>query len=170
MLHLQYKKLCIFEGLWKYPFKSLLQPKHFLRKVSSFPIIHKVMPWPGSVWLCDKNVWLELHHAFQVFCNRKGQAGQSWYRGVSGQHLSKKEGMTWGQAVTRDGKEKDYTSKEQEDVVNFVKDVSSVQISQQKPVLFHRWTKQTDLGKIPAGQWIHSIRLRETDNTQQKLR
>lgn len=81
--------------------------------------------------------------------------------------------MTWGQALTADGKEKDDTSKEQGDVLNFVlqrKGVSRVQASQQKPVLFHRWTQQTVLGKIPAGQCVHSIRLRKTDNTQQKSR
>lgn len=72
------------------------------------------------------------------------------------QDLSENEGMSWGQAVTPDGKEKDYTSKEQGEVLNFVlqrKDVSKVQASQNKtkqssstttkqnPASFHRWTK-----------------------------
>lgn len=51
---------------------------------------------------------------------------------VEFQDLSENERMSWGQAVTPDGKEKDYTSKEQGEVLNFVlqrKDVSKVQAS-----------------------------------------
>lgn len=83
--------------------------------------------------------------------------------------------MAWGQAVTPDGKEKDYPSKERGDVLNFVfqrENVSNVQASQRKPAPFHRWTRQAVLGKIPeqGSVSVHSIRLRKTDNTQQEFR
>lgn len=64
----------------------------------------------------------------------QGQAGQSCHYRIPGQHLSEIEGTTWGQAVTPDGKEKDYSSTEQGEGLNSVlqgKDVSKVQGSKQ---------------------------------------
>lgn len=88
--------------------------------------------------------------------------------------------MTWGQAVIPDGKEKDYPSKAQGEVLNFVlqrKDVSKVPVSQKqnkqaKTTCSFSHTDKTDSSwkNTRTGQCIYSIRLRKADSPWQELR
>lgn len=88
--------------------------------------------------------------------------------------------MTWGQAVTPDGKEKDYPSKAQGEVLDFVlqrKGVSKVQVSQKqnkqaKTTCSFSHSDKTDSSweNTRTGQCTYSIRLRKIYSTWQELR
>lgn len=83
--------------------------------------------------------------------------------------------MTWGQAVTPGGREKDYTSKAQGEVLNFVllrKGVSKVQVSQKQNKqakmtcsFSHADKTNSSWENTRTGQCIYSIRPRKADST-----